>query len=367
MNKIKKLAEERKQKRREKVLNSTPFVSHIDSVTQGSFIPDLTIKPNPKKYVVKKKGKQLKILLLSVWYPLTMSKYFLRAFQRRSDVEIRTIGPYTASTIPWQGGMQLLPKYAECPTYPTYPVKEMFSWTQAQNLIEDWVPDLVITIGDRIWFDKRPDVKCPVIHVATDPHVVNYDYARTVCDKFYSMQFFHKKADDIWLPYAFDPSVHFPTGVEKTSDCVLVGVDYNNRKELIGKLRQRGTSVIFKNGPVFDEYRELNNQAKIGLTYSCLNDIGARVFELMAMNLTPVIDRVSDLPLLFEENVHYLGFSSVQEGVEKVEWALANADKAKKIADNAYELVWKMNEFGYPQHSYDARVDRILREVRLVK
>src|SRR5688572_4343654 len=57
-----------------------------------------------------------KVLMLSMFYPLSISRYFERAFQRRDDVELVTAGPYSGSFIPWSGGMNLLAKYAIPPT-----------------------------------------------------------------------------------------------------------------------------------------------------------------------------------------------------------------------------------------------------------
>ena len=45
----------------------------------------------------------------------------------------------------------------------------------------------------------------------------------------------------------------------------------------------------------------------------------ARVFEIMAMKLVPVLNRLPGLDELgFEEGQHYLGFSDMDEAVEKV-------------------------------------------------
>ena len=61
---------------------------------------------------------RLKVLCLSIWYPLTMSRYFEKALRHRDDVELLTCGPYTGSWIPWLGGMSLPEKYAIAPDIP---------------------------------------------------------------------------------------------------------------------------------------------------------------------------------------------------------------------------------------------------------
>ena len=66
----------------------------------------------------KRHSDKIRILLLSLHYPLTMSKYFEMAFRRRDDVELLTTGPYSGNWIPWKGGMTLPMKYAIPPDFP---------------------------------------------------------------------------------------------------------------------------------------------------------------------------------------------------------------------------------------------------------
>ena len=120
-------------------------------------------------------------------------------------------------------------------------------------------------------------------------------------------------------------------------------------------------SKISMSGGTFDEYREMNNRAKIGLNWSSMDDLNARVFELMAMKLCPVINRVSDLARLgFRDGQHYSGFSDVNEAVEKVLWAKEHPEEAKMIADVAYNKVHTDNL------TYDKLVDDVLKGCKLL-
>jgi hypothetical protein len=290
-----------------------------------------------------------------------MSRYFERALQRRQDIDLRTIGPYTGATIPWMGGMQLPIKYAKSPYYPTYPVTNIFSWNQAEGLVGDWKPDLVLTVDAGIRFDKKPTTGI-VAHVATDPHVLNYDVARTISDKFFNMQKCYSKAGDIYLPYAFDPEVHrYIPEVKKEYDCALIGMPYEPRNVLVKLLRDNDITVNYQNGPVFTEYCVENNKARIGLNYSSLKDMTARVFEIMAMGLVPVINRVPDLGEFFEEGKDYVGFDSVEEALHQV-----RISKESMGSVIAYRTVWTPAPSGFPQHSYDERVQFLLKECGLI-
>lgn len=308
---------------------------------------------------------KIKVLMLHIAYPLSMSRYFQGAFQRRDDVDFRDCGPYTGSWIPWMGGMTLSDKYAVPPTYvlPFPPSVGQVPYELVKVKMDDWKPDIVLTVDAGIHWSHKPNDGV-VVHVATDAHCLDYDYQRKISDIFFNMHKAYSLPSDLHFPYAFDPSVCYPMDIpnpDDKKDAVLIGMPYEQRVQWVDELRKHGVSVIFENGPVFDEYRDLNNHARIGLNWSSLNDLNCRVFELMAMRLCPVINRVSDLAGLFKEDVHYLGFSSLAEGVEKVLWEKSHPEDASKIAENAYNEVWK-DAGGYPQHSYDERVNRIMKE-----
>jgi spore maturation protein CgeB len=87
----------------------------------------------------------------------------------------------------------------------------------------------------------------------------------------------------------------------------------------------------------------------------------ARVFEVMAMRMVPVMNRLPGLDYLgFEEGRHYLGFSSMEEAVVQVQWVLGNKPFAQQIANQAYQFV---HEHGM---TWDNRVKQILHDVKLI-
>lgn len=112
--------------------------------------------------------------------------------------------------------------------------------------------------------------------------------------------------------------------------------------------------MAFENGPIFDEARMLYARSKIGLNWSSSQDLNARVFELMAMRLCPVINRVPDLPSLFLEDRDYLGFGSLSEAIDKVMMLHNDPVMSKSIADAGWYAV--------QPHTYGARINQILKE-----
>jgi hypothetical protein len=318
--------------------------------------------------------QKIKVLLLSIHYPLAMKSYFERAFLRRDDIDLITTGPYTGTFIPWMGGMNLPTKYAKPPTIPLPFAPSIgrisYDFVKAQ-LPAGWIPDIVISIDAGINWSSKPQDGI-VVTVATDPHALSYDYQRTISDRFFNMQLCYSEGNDIYLPYAYDPTVHFsmPDGVtpslsaipsnpniypiKRDSDAVLIGMPYENRIRWVDALKKHGVSVIFENSPIFDEYRLLANRARIGLNWSSLLDLNARFFETPAFGLAPVMNRVPDAELFLDEGVDYIGFGNLDEAIEGVLYFKNNPDRAQEMADSAFRHI--------QPHTYDKRVSEILRE-----
>ena len=301
---------------------------------------------------------KIKIVLAHLCYPFTICSYFWRALDRRKDVELWTTGPFTNDLIPWSGVDRLPMKYVRQLNYPLPSNIRTPPWALVKSQLP-WKPDLVLQVSSQFYFTDKPD--CLTATVAVDPHCLDYTVPRSYSDKFFNMQKAYSKPNDIWLPYAADPSCHYPDyTVSMDTDCCLLGLHYEKRTNLVAALRARGHSVIYDIGKIYDEYRQLNCRAKIGLNWSSLNDICARVLEIMAMKRIPVINRVPDLEALgLRENEHYYGFSTHDEAIQKVEYALDHPIEAMVVAENAYQKVSK-------EDTWDIRVNQILKDCNLL-
>jgi len=310
---------------------------------------------------------KIKVLLHSIWYPLAIASYFRKALKRNPNIDLRVMGIYTGTWIPWMGGMNLPEKYAippdvVVPMKPGLNIKVDYEFMKPRIHPHDWKPDLVLTIDGGANWTHRPYGSAIVATVATDAHAVDYAHARSVSDYFFNLHPCYSMPDDKLLNYAYDPDTHYAmSDVDKDIDAVLVGMPYTQRIEWVKRLRASGVSVIFENGPVFDEYRQLSNRATIGLNWSSLSDTNARVYESCAMRLCLVTNRTPDLSTSgFEENRHYLGFSTMEEAVEKVLYAKNNPEIRDMIALAGYQFVTHNN------FTYDALLHKILKEVGLM-
>jgi hypothetical protein len=314
--------------------------------------------------------RKIRVLLTYLVYPLAMGTYFRKALEHNDRIDLRVAGTYTGSWIPWNYGMNLPEKYAIPPDYPlpiTLQTNE-YPYETLKVMMQGWVPDIVIQV-DAGFHAKHKPTDGMVVTVGTDPHVLNdwYDVPRKYSDRFFCMQDVYKKDKDIYLPYAYSKYDCYPesdkfnslssTGfspIEKDLDAAIIGLQYTHvpRVQLVEELRKRGLKVFAENGPVFDEARAIYNRAKIGLNWSTMDDLNCRAFELPAFKICPVMNYVPDAKNFFGADVHYLQFSTLNEAIEKVMWAMENPEGAQDIAEKAYQNVLP--------HTYDARVDQIL-------
>lgn len=301
------------------------------------------------------------VLVSTIHYPLTMARYFINAFERRDDVKLTTAGPFTGMFIPWGGGMQLDSRHVYTPTIPL--PKTSIGQTVPSSFIESQVRDQI-----DIWIDidagwcisNRPSFsKVVYVQIQTDPHVLKhrYDHAkrRNRYDISYCMQTPYISAGEKYLPYAYDPKIHYSEPLEKEYDTCIIGLAYNQRMGLIRALEGQGITCRHGIGIVYDEYRREYNKSRIALSWSSLQDLPARVWEAFGMQIPLVSNRVPDLNNFFKENVHYMGFSGEGEAVESVKFLLEHPEQASQMASCAYDVV-------KDAHTWDNRVQTIMED-----
>src|SRR3990167_922959 len=293
-----------------------------------------------------------RIVISGLIFPVSMLHFFWRAFEKREDVDLRVVGPFSNDWLPWKGGIRLPMRYVK---YPHIPLPQNLSGSVGMSpaFIQGqlpWEPDLWIQI-DAGWWLQKPKATV-VAHIATDPHVLNYDRQRKECDVFFNMQTPYMKPGDRYLPYAYDKEIHYPILANKVYNAALVGLQYETRTKLVNRLRQGGLSVYYETGIVYGEYRGVYNQSEGALSWSSLLDMPARVWEAFAMSVPLVTNRVPDLSNWFVEGDHYLGFNDVDEAEKQVRTLLNDPEYAEEMSDSAYRKVTS-------SHSWDHSVQQI--------
>jgi len=272
---------------------------------------------------------------------------------------LHVVGPFSNDWIPWKGGIRLPMRYVKYPHIALDHQLGGHSGTSPASIQAQlpWEPDLWIQI-DAGWWLQKPKATV-VAHIATDPHVLNYDRQRMECDVFFNMQTPYMKPGDRYLPYAYDKEIHYPILADKVYNAALVGLQYETRTKLVNRLRQGGLRVYYETGIVYDEYREIYNQSDVALSWSSLLDMPARVWEAFAMSVPLVTNRVPDLSNWFVEKDHFLGFNDVDEAERQVRTLLNDPEYAAEMSENVYRKVTAA-------HSYDHRVNEILSVCKII-
>jgi len=303
----------------------------------------------------------MKVVLSGIYYPLAILRYFEAALKRRKDtVELFTIGPYTGNWIPWASGITI--KTPPEITIPNLPLSRSpdFNRTVPIGFIESklpWKPDLWLQIDAGFHFKGKPENGLNFI-VGTDPHVLNYDYQRSIADAFFCMQTPYAKSNDVYLPYAYDPVWHGYNKKleEEIYDVAFVGIHYENRIRLVEALRTRGINVNFTLGKVYYEAKKIYHQAPLAFNWSSQKDLTARVFELLGMRRLAVVNKVPDLSKFFEAGKDLVVFdNNLTEAAEKISYYLTQKGEALKIAAQGYKTV--------QPYTWDVRIEQILNQI----
>ena len=303
---------------------------------------------------------KIRVVLSAIWYPLSMAGYILRGFERLKNIEIFTVGAFTGDYIPWANGMRLPQKYVRVPDLPLG--TEYINKRVPYSLVAPHIPfepHLWLQIDAGFHFIDKPKATV-VAHVMTDPHCLTqwYQHAKAYSDFVFNMQKFYMQPGEFYLPYAYDEKLFYPMPeVEKIYDACLIGLHYPQRDALVQRLRDRGLNVYYSIGEVYDEYRMIYNQSKIALNWSSLQDLNARTFEALGMNLALVTNRVPDLPNFFVDGEHYLGFDNLDEAEAQVMKLINDDELREDIANAGYRKV--------KAHTWKHRAEQILETVKL--
>jgi len=162
------------------------------------------------------------------------------------------------------------------------------------------------------------------------------------------------------ISFAADPEHHKPYPVERVYDWVAIWNSYGDRplavsmaitKFINGWCAWRGTGEAW---PFEDNLARGVSSGKCSLNIYRANMVNMRVYETMAIGTPLVTQRHKDLKRFgFVENRHYIGFDTMDEMLEKIQWVLDNPDLASKIAKRARNYVLR-------KHTYKHLATRIL-------
>jgi len=309
----------------------------------------------------------MNVVIAGTHYAVTAAlMYLTRAFKNRPDCNVITVGPYPGLWMPWTKGgvtgMQMPEEYDQIPDIPLQ--YDGGLQTAPISFIENklpWKADLWLDVNAGFHLEGRPQHGIRA-RFLTDPHTGLrgiYDNTTQYYDYTFNPQANYSRAGEIYLPYGADKVWHSRIpDLEQLYDVALIGNIYPHRVELMNILGGI-YRTYFDLGPAQEDARRIYSQSFIGINWSSMDDLTARVFELMSLGNVPLINRVSGLAGMFEENTHYLGFSSQGEAIGKIRDIMDNPTEGIKIAKNAQDFIISN------KHTWDDRVQVMLETCKL--
>jgi hypothetical protein len=165
-----------------------------------------------------------------------------------------------------------------------------------------------------------------------------------------------------WLPLACAPDLYSLINFSRTIDVSFIG-----NFGALGSIRNETLAMIKNYFPnhitcKFTPPSEMVNiyqKSKIVFNISVNGDLNMRFFEAIASGALLITDRIKNgLESLFKENVHYVGYSSPKEAIDKINYYLQNEEERIAIASAGLSIAFKM-------HTYDARWIKITSDLNL--
>ena len=290
----------------------------------------------------------MKILIHGRAFPIAMWRWFDWAF-RDLGHQVFSVGNYDGGKIPW-GPEFDFPQYAfppdhQIPEMEAYPIESVLKAI-------DFKPDVIVQASDVTYLSGK--APCKNVILMTDPHSVDYTPRLQFADHVFNMQNAYREDGQTWIPYAFYPPIHrHIPNLERKYDVVFSGLQYDSRRETLERLQNEGFKVLTTLGLLYEEYVTAYNSGDVAFNWSSKNDLPARFWEGLAMRRMVLTNRCPDLEQLeFKEDVHYVGFSTVEEAVEKTKFYLKNYPIMHRIQNKGYQAV--------QPHTYYARAKKML-------
>jgi len=145
-----------------------------------------------------------------------------------------------------------------------------------------------------------------------------------------------------WLPLACDPNLNSEPSRTKMYDVGFIGklgAQGSPRYQILTGVLPRFQTNDFKRYYAPREMASIYGQSKIVFNASINGDLNMRFFEAMASGAMLVTDRIENgLQNLFQEGKHYVGYSTVDEALGKIDYYLAHEDERARIASAGHAL-----------------------------
>jgi glycosyltransferase involved in cell wall biosynthesis len=188
-----------------------------------------------------------------------------------------------------------------------------------------WAIDMVIPGNDYIF---TPNIESYVEHGKT--------FDQFFCTTIKGVEYAKSKGlNAIWLPMAASPEIHKHYDSTKEHDWVACWHNCGDRIAY-GEAAMKAFPNGWLGYAEGDNYALYMNKGKCALNVSRVNEVNMRVMEVTMMGVPLITDRVQGLDQYgYVENEHYLGHSSIDEMLEKIQWVKDHPEEANIMAVKA--------------------------------
>jgi hypothetical protein len=163
-----------------------------------------------------------------------------------------------------------------------------------------------------------------------------------------------------YLPLACDPAVHFKAGLTRDIDVGFVGkfgAEGSEREQVLRAVLSSFATNDTSRGYSPAEMGEIYSRSKIVFNKSINRDLNMRFFEGLAAGALLVTDRIGNgLADAAEEGIHYIGYDTAEEAIEKIRFYLEHDEERLAIAARGQTLAFE-------RHTYAARTETMLAAV----
>lgn len=208
----------------------------------------------------------------------------------------------------------------------------------------------------------------PNVYITSDTHL-GYDYRLSrargfdwvFCNQLDATESFIRdgipKERCMWLPHAAEPLAYPKRAIINKYDVCFVGnVGSWNRVDFLDRMFKEFPN-FFYGKRLFEEAAEIFCQSKIVLNISIKDDINMRIFETLSTGSFLLTNNLPTLPYLFKEGVHFAGYDTLDEAVEKARYYIAHDKEREAIAAAGHA------EF-MAKHTYEHRLKTVLEIIK---
>ena len=233
-----------------------------------------------------------------------------------------------------------------------------------EKRLDNFTPDLWLDVnaGQALTGKPKHGIRTTFL---TDPHVLMNFYKKFLPE--YTYIFNPQKnyrtglPNEYLVPYAADKEWHSPIdGVEKLYDFTLIGNVYSQRVILFNKLRERGFRTFFGLGKAKDDAQLIYSQSIAGINWSSMVDITARVFEISALGITPIMNYVPGIEEYLTAGIDALIFYDLKGAIEYCE-EFKNRHRLAEFQQMGKKAREKMIN---GKHFWDDRVQQMLEIIK---